>query len=78
MKEFLKHTATQNNTYNKETFNTKDFFNNSPKDYQKYFNYHSYNPKNFKNKTQIWDDKDSIKAKKNNKGFDDDFRERWA
>ena len=32
----------------------------------------------FKNKTQIWDDKDSIKANKNNKGFDDDFRERWA
>ena len=77
MKEFLKHTTNQNNTYKRGNYYEKEFFNIRPEEYNKYY-HTAFNPKNFSNKTQIWDDVDSTRVKKNNKGFDDDFREKWA
>jgi hypothetical protein len=77
MKEFLKHTTNQNSTYKKGNYYEKEFFNIRPEEYNKYF-YSSFNPKNLPNKTQIWDDVDSARVKKTNKGFDEDFREKWA
>ena len=77
MKEFLKHTTNQNSTYKKGNYYEKEFFNIRPEEYNKYF-YSSFNPQNLPNKTQIWDDVDSARVKKTNKGFDEDFREKWA
>jgi hypothetical protein len=78
LKEFLKHTTNQNNNYKDGGYFEKEFFNFLPEDYNPYLNNSSYNSKKFTNKTQIWDDKDSAKVKKTNKGFDDEFREKWS
>lgn len=79
MKEFLKHTTSQNNTYKTGEYLEKHFFNIRPEDiYQNSFNPTNYNPKKFTNKTQIWNDKDSAQVNKTNKGFDDEFIEKWA
>jgi len=82
MKEFLKNISFKQPNNEKEKYYEREFFNIGSEESERY-RYNSshsfdspYTPP--LNKTQIWDDIESSSIRNSSKGFDDDFKEKWA